>query len=922
MRFWCSGPANRAHAILAAVCLAAVIGWYSLAAESLVPPSERQRILARIDSLHVSRQVDSAQVYIAPYLAAAKAAGDSVFLMPLTSKLGRLWTAFGHPQRGEPLLRDAASMAEIFGDSLAWCDALRWLGVSVEQQGRLDEAATIYHRLLALAQIRGDLRHETWARVGLAYGAGRKGKFEAAIADYERAIELFRAQADGPGEVWTLNNLGSALMNSGHFVPAAEVYGRAADLARQIGYPTVEAMAQNNKAVLEFTLGDPGVAMNHFRRVMGLQRDLQQLQQAVLAGTNVALCLSHLGRLDEAVALLDSLRQECETNNFVGRRAFVLNTLAGVRQLQGRRHEAVRIYRRILADPHTEIAFNDRLGSVLGLAHALAEMDSSTAALTLLQDEEKRRAGQWQHTTRIAFELALGDRLRETGQVAAALAKYEFVVDTTAASGLRQDHVVALAGAARCRRELGDTTAALASLREAAQVWRDNRDVPLDPEWREQRGVSGRLVYTQLAALILADDADGGSAEQAFDAVQTFKARTLAERIGDVGGAPVGPDLTVDHLQNQILNDDEVFLDAYLGPAESILFAVTTRECRAVVLADAPTLVGRLQRYHELLATPPTSAHARTVAAAAGRRLGQELLGPLAFLLVGNHHVIYAPDGALNLVPLVAMGLANDNLTWSRVPSATIFSHLRANRDQERAAGHGVLAAAASETPEGERLPGAVREVRHLARTYRDVELRLTGGSAETLVASDLAPFNILHLATHARVDDQHPWAAEIILDARSPTGKLRARRIVALDLSARLAVLSACETGSGRILSAEGVLGLSSAFLGAGVPAVVASLWPVADGVTADLMEAFYNGLAAGYGPAAALAAAQNEMRRNAATAHPFYWAGFVVIGDGAIAVDLETRSRFGRLGGIFMVALVAGLGLLVVRRRRRRRK
>ncbi len=113
-------------------------------------------------------------------------------------------------------------------------------------------------------------------------------------------------------------------------------------------------------------------------------------------------------------------------------------------------------------------------------------------------------------------------------------------------------------------------------------------------------------------------------------------------------------------------------------------------------------------------------------------------------------------------------------------------------------------------------------------------------------------------------------------------------------------------------------MLGLSSAFLGAGVPAVVASLWPVADGITAVLMERFYAELASGQSPAVALAVAQRDLRDNPETAHPFHWAGFVVVGDGAALVDLETRPRIGRPAAMLLIAFGVGLVLFIARRRK----
>jgi CHAT domain-containing protein len=315
-------------------------------------------------------------------------------------------------------------------------------------------------------------------------------------------------------------------------------------------------------------------------------------------------------------------------------------------------------------------------------------------------------------------------------------------------------------------------------------------------------------------------------------------------------------------------------------------------------------LAERLHLYRELLATPPRKTGgvgARKAVLAAGDKLGQDLLGEAAPLLTEKTRVILAPDGALNLVPL---RVPNGQQVWVRVPSATILGHLRGQMNHPR--GHGLLAAAASATPDGKPLPGAVGEVKRLKKKFRGVELRL-----EALQPEDLTQYGILHLATHAHVDDQRPWSSEIILDASDPAGRLRARDIAELDLGAGLAVLSACETGSGRVLSGEGVLGLSSAFLSAGVPTVVASLWPVDDRATARLMDLFYDELAAGRDPASALAAAQEVIRSDSATAHPFHWAGFVVVGDGSLPVEIATRIQW-RLPVVFLVVFMAAIILL----------
>jgi hypothetical protein len=147
----------------------------------------------------------------------------------------------------------------------------------------------------------------------------------------------------------------------------------------------------------------------------------------------------------------------------------------------------------------------------------------------------------------------------------------------------------------------------------------------------------------------------------------------------------------------------------------------------------------------------------------------------------------------------------------------------------------------------------------------------------------------------------------------------VRAWQIAQLDLPAKLAVLSACETAGGRATSGEGTLGITAAFLSAGVPVVVSSLWPIDDRVTAVVMRSFYHHLALGEPVATALRLAQLDMSRSRKHSHPFFWAGFTVVGDGSMVIDIEERGS--RLKPAFVAALAAVVLVAVAAVIRRRR-
>jgi CHAT domain-containing protein len=210
--------------------------------------------------------------------------------------------------------------------------------------------------------------------------------------------------------------------------------------------------------------------------------------------------------------------------------------------------------------------------------------------------------------------------------------------------------------------------------------------------------------------------------------------------------------------------------------------------------------------------------------------------------------------------------------------------------------------------------------------------------------------YDVLHVASHVHVDGERPWNSGILIGAgptptlrRSPGSAgteplilsaaeskriasqlpedpfLRASEIVNRRTSVRLVVLSACESALGRATLAEGVLGIASSFVSAGSRAVVGSLWEVDDRTTAELMRRFYRELASGKTTAAALQSARLAVRREHPA--PFFWAGFVVIGDGDLKVSLHSRPDPAPAGLAFAGLILAIAWPLVIWRRRRAR-
>jgi CHAT domain-containing protein len=157
----------------------------------------------------------------------------------------------------------------------------------------------------------------------------------------------------------------------------------------------------------------------------------------------------------------------------------------------------------------------------------------------------------------------------------------------------------------------------------------------------------------------------------------------------------------------------------------------------------------------------------------------------------------------------------------------------------------------------------------------------------ETATGAEISEYRILHFATHALLNNDHPELSGIALSLMDRQGKdldgfLRLYEIYNLRLRADLVVLSACQTGLGKQIEGEGLIGLTRGFMYAGASSVVASLWKVDDYATAKLMARFYEGLLKERKPVAeALRQAQLELSRDRLFHEPYFWAGFNLQGD-----------------------------------------
>ncbi len=908
------------------------------------PDPQKSATLRRLDALRESNQPDSIWAMTEALIVQARAENDSVFLLHLVARHGALLCGRGRTRDSEPFLLEALRLSEALADTQLMCPTLRWLSIASTTLRDPAKATEYCRRLLPLARAIGDRTHEGWAQVGLAWHEQTNGRAEKALDRWHAAAKCFQEAQEMQGLAWAFNGIAVVHYSRAAYDEALRYREQAAEVAQQIlaAVDRVYTLSNllNTLAVLEFALGDPGAAEEHFQQAYDLQRESGHLTAQITPGLNVAICQTHMGRYADASTLLRELVQLCEENNlqpFLGK---VLVHYAATRRLMGRHHEAADLLRQALTG-EKDFQTHNRIQMRVNLAMSLAAMDSIPQAIAILEEGRALLGESADAQVAIYLRTALGERLHHAGRHREALDHFRYVDRVSGNLGPTDERILALSLAACSYRALGFVDSAFITFARAADTWESDRQVPLDPEWREQRGNRARGLYAEIVSLYLEEPRDKPAADRiqaAYDQVQGFKTRTLMERMIGPGtdvqarledALPALP--TLEHVQQEVLAPGELLLDAFVGDARGFIFAISRDVCHVVELPREDVLERKLRLLLHAVSTPGGGDEwvDEITLAEICSSLGQQLLGEVAEQIVRSDRILFSPDGVLNLLPLGALPGPDGSEPLSatheivRVPSATFLTWRRDTPTAPEAdSARGVLAIASVQGPEGERLRGAREEVRHLARVYREVDARIVGADAETCAVADLLPhYQVLHFASHAYVDDQNPWRSTILLDPLDATRNPRADRISELRLPARMVVLSSCESARGRILSGEGVQGLTSAFLAAGVPAVVATLWQVDDRSTAKLMAHLYEALADGEAAAAALKAARESLRRDAPTSRPYYWAGFVLVGDGEIGIDLEPRPILYRYYHLLLASalVLAAVWAATLARRRR---
>jgi CHAT domain-containing protein len=382
--------------------------------------------------------------------------------------------------------------------------------------------------------------------------------------------------------------------------------------------------------------------------------------------------------------------------------------------------------------------------------------------------------------------------------------------------------------------------------------------------------------------------------------------------------ALINPDVVnVSDIQTGLIDPNTVLLEYMLGSERSFLWVVSQSEINMYQLPPKDTIEKfALQTYSDLSDSDSANRINLKKDDPLLKELSKILLLPVQKKIAGKDLLIVA-DGILQYLPfgiLYDPDQSGQPLVLKHkiavLPSAMTLYALRKyqqppksmpriaviadpvyDSEDPRIKNNGNPGGSGSSSDRFSRLPFSRREAQSIASLLpaKNVWLAMDfDANRATLLDSRLADYSFIHLATHAIVDDSNPQASALVLSLVDSSGNpakgiISIPEIFNMNLNAEMVVLSGCRTALGKDIHGEGLMGLARAFMYAGSSRVVASLWKVDDSATSIFMKKFYERLfrQPKSTPIAALQAAQKYMLSQERWQDPYYWAGFILIGE-----------------------------------------
>jgi CHAT domain-containing protein len=836
----------------------------------------------------------------------------------------------------------ALAQAERTGDTPGSAMVFRAIGSVKRMQGDYDPALEYYRKSLGISEAAGDKSATATALNSMAGVEYIRGEYARALNLYEQSLKVNEELKSNEGSSSVLNNMGLVYLDQGNYLKSLDCFQKSlalTDPSDNLGIVSTLL----NIGDLYSALGNYPLALDHFQKTLFRAEQLgakpviwKALQSIGIVQRNQGNYAESLVYLQRALAVLNSIGSK-------DRIAGVVSEIGAVYEAQRDYPRALEFFQQSL--DMARIVGIKAPGTLNHLARVLDAQGNHQKALESAEEaaatarEINQNEVLWQSRT-TAGQAYLG--LQKPEQAREAFAEAIRIIESLreevpGAETQREEFfenkltpytaiIGLLLGQNRAAEAL--SYAERAKARVLLDVLRSgrmnvNKSMTASERQREQE-LTAQLIAlnTQIAREQGRDKPD--PARLGGLTVQLDKARLEREDF-QTSLYAAHPGLKTQRGEAEVLQlnqagellpDDKSALLEYVVAGDQIYLFVLTKRSQVTmpdlhayqVPCPREALVASVEKFRQRLANRDLDY------SDSATELYNLLIKPAQASLHGKSMLVIVPDDVLWDLPFQALQPAAghylvEDYAVSYAPSLTVLRAMIMRQHRQMDAAMPTLLAVGNpslgnRTRERARivsnaafppLPEAERQVKVLGQLYGPQRSRIYVGAEarEDRLKAEAQNYRILHLATHGVLNNANPMYSNIVLaqsaEDSKEDGLLEGWEIMDLDLKADLVVLSACDTARGRIGSGEGVIGLTWAFFVAGTPTTVVSQWRVESASTTDLMLSFHRNLksasgGAGYAMTRAEALRQAELKllRTNGYQHPFFWAGFVVMGDG----------------------------------------
>jgi CHAT domain-containing protein/Tfp pilus assembly protein PilF len=819
-------------------------------------------------------------------------------------------------------------------------DSLFALGTSIRGNAQdREKAIGYYQQALGFYKEIGDERGEGEILGGLGLINFNIKDYKTAMPYYLEALKKREKVDDKLLMGNSLNSIGAVYNNLHDYTQALIYFDKAETLRAEIGDLPNLNKTKSFKAGAYQALGENlnksgkyPEALEMFEKALQINKNLNARSGIGEALNQMGLVYSNLGEYNKAVEKISEaaglMKEENNTSGLAG----VYNHLGIVLQMSGKVEKAFEYFSNSLKiyeeskDQINIVAVLSNLGTLFFDTKDYIKAEEYLIKALQISREIKDKELEVNCLLNLANDQTLQGKYDE------ALSNYKSGL--IIAQSLNSPDLIwrLVGGEADFYEKKGEYEKAVQLSDSALKILEGIRSTLLNKEQKASFMARERFAFEYVINMLTnfyEKDKSKGYDILAFQYAERSKSRVLLDLLTEsIANINKGTDQKSESLkypqpvslkEAQALCPDKntVILEYSIGDSSSCLWVLTQSAHQLFRLPARKSLQEQIESFRFALLNPDQTNN--EFFTKGGYSLYQKLLQPAEPYFTKKTKLIIIPDGILNYLPFEVLLTENKGTNTgtpysglpflikkypvSYVQSASVLKSLLSEQSGVRQADPGNKKLVAfgdpvyengndmsrSSSKNYQRLEYTGKEIENIASLFKkgNADIYLRGDATEENVKreGELKKFNYVHFATHGFIDEDKPDLSSLVLTQDNNSeedGFLQATEIFNLNLNADLVVLSACQTGLGKLIRGEGMVGLTRAFMYAGTPSVLVSLWSVKDASTATLMTDFYKNLIKEkLSKTDALRKAQLSMLGDEKFAHPFYWAPFVLVGD-----------------------------------------